>query len=426
MAPRRRDAHDANMDTTMTPPAEPSRPPPAPHHLTRSRVDRMLGGVAGGIARTYGFDPALVRIAFVVSTFVFGSGLIAYLVAWLVVPEADTDEPILTSAVREARRRPADRRVWVGGALVCFGVFVFAGQHGFRGVSRLFWPVALIGGGAAVLLLRDRPDHLPGPDTGQPADVAARSTPVTPATLVTPSTSDVSDAPPPPPSAYPPSLPWPEPPKPRLPKRRRERSMLGRFTWSALLVVAGSAWLLDLTGAVGVDIRFVFAIELAIVGLALFVGSWFGRARGLIALGLLLTFCTGTLAALDVPVRGDIGEQIVRPSSIGDLSAGYRLAIGHLELDLSGTTLDRVAHRVTLTDAIGYIEVIVPADARVEVIARSDLGSVDILGRPQSGGSHAHADVIDDPAAATGPRIVIDAHVGFGAVKVRRSEGIAP
>jgi hypothetical protein len=176
---------------------------------------------------------------------------------------------------------------------------------------------------------------------------------------------------------------------------------------------------------VGVDARFVLAIELAIVGLALLVGTWFGRSRGLIAVGLLLTLFAGTFAALDVPLRGDIGEHIVRPAAISELDSRYRLAIGHLKLDLNGTTLDGRAHRVVLTDAIGYIEVDVPANARVEVKARSDVGSLDILGRPEVGGTHTHSDVVDDPPGTSGPRIVIDAHVGFGAIKVSRSQRIS-
>jgi len=201
--------------------------------------------------------------------------------------------------------------------------------------------------------------------------------------------------------------------------------MLGRLTWSALLIVAGGAWLVDLTGAVGVDARFVLAIELAIVGLALLVGTWFGRSRGLIAVGLLLTLFAGTFAALDVPLRGDIGEHVIRPTAISELDSRYRVAIGHLKLDLDGTTLDGRAHRVVLTDAIGYIEVNVAANARVEVKARSDVGSLDILGRPEVGGTHAHSDVVDDPPGTSGPRIVIDAHVGFGAIKVSRSQRIS-
>lgn len=197
--------------------------------------------------------------------------------------------------------------------------------------------------------------------------------------------------------------------------------MLGRFTWSALLIVAGGAWLIDLTGIASVDVRVAFAAELAVVGLALLVGAWFGRSRGLIVIGLLLTLVAGTLSAIDVPMRGDIGETIVHPSSLVRLDGHYHLAIGHLELDLNGTRLDGTSRKVVLTDAIGFIEVFVPANARVEIKARSDVGAVRVLGRPEVSGTHAHIDVVDDPPGAKGPRIVIDAHVGFGAIKVART-----
>jgi phage shock protein C len=52
--------------------------------------DRMIGGVCAGIAEHYGWDPTLVRVAFVVLT-VFSSafpGLLVYLALWLIMPEA--------------------------------------------------------------------------------------------------------------------------------------------------------------------------------------------------------------------------------------------------------------------------------------------------------------------------------------------------
>jgi phage shock protein PspC (stress-responsive transcriptional regulator) len=440
----------------MTPPTEPDAgqsnpggprpdsPNPAPRErpLTRSRSDRMLAGVAGGIARKYDFDAALVRLAFVVITILsFGTAVVAYIVAWLVVPEADADEPALTTAVRHARRRPLDRRFWIGAVLVVAGANALADQYGFHfgPFSRVFWPMVLIGGGAAVLLLRDRDhrEHPSGPGSGATVEpVTAPAAPTDPAAPPTgdpdPVTSDApggadatfasvpDDPPPPPPSAYPPSLPWPEAPPPRPPRVRRERSMLGRLTWSALLIVAGGAWLIDLTGLANVDVRVAFAVELGVVGVALLVGAWFGRSRGLIATGLLLTLFAGTLSAIDVPMRGDIGEHIVHPAAIGQLDGRYRLAVGHLELDLTGTRLDGTRHKVELTDAIGFIEVLVPANARVEIKARSDVGAVRVLGRPEISGTHSHIDVVDDPPGSTGPRILIDAHVGFGAIKVAR------
>jgi phage shock protein C len=55
--------------------------------LYRSNKDKMLGGVAGGLAEYFSIDPTLVRIIFVVSLFVGGAGVIAYIILWIVVPE---------------------------------------------------------------------------------------------------------------------------------------------------------------------------------------------------------------------------------------------------------------------------------------------------------------------------------------------------
>jgi phage shock protein C len=55
--------------------------------LTRSTSDRMLAGVAGGLANYLGLDPTILRIAFVVLTVFGGSGLILYIVFWLLMPE---------------------------------------------------------------------------------------------------------------------------------------------------------------------------------------------------------------------------------------------------------------------------------------------------------------------------------------------------
>ncbi len=55
--------------------------------LYRSNKDKMLGGVAGGLAEYFAIDPTLVRIIFVVSLFAGGAGVLAYIILWIVVPE---------------------------------------------------------------------------------------------------------------------------------------------------------------------------------------------------------------------------------------------------------------------------------------------------------------------------------------------------
>ncbi len=54
--------------------------------LYRSRSERMIAGVCGGLGQYFGIDPTLVRLAFVVIALAVGSGLLAYLILWIIVP----------------------------------------------------------------------------------------------------------------------------------------------------------------------------------------------------------------------------------------------------------------------------------------------------------------------------------------------------
>lgn len=54
--------------------------------LYRSESDRILGGVCGGIAEKYDMDPSLVRLVAALLVLSAGSGLLAYLLAWLIIP----------------------------------------------------------------------------------------------------------------------------------------------------------------------------------------------------------------------------------------------------------------------------------------------------------------------------------------------------
>lgn len=55
--------------------------------LYRSRNDRKVAGVCGGLAQYFNFDPTLMRVLFVVLALLGGPGLLIYLVLWIVVPE---------------------------------------------------------------------------------------------------------------------------------------------------------------------------------------------------------------------------------------------------------------------------------------------------------------------------------------------------
>jgi phage shock protein PspC (stress-responsive transcriptional regulator) len=56
--------------------------------LYRSKSDRVLGGVCAGIANYFKIDPVLVRLIWVIFTLLsIGLGIVAYLIAWIIVPE---------------------------------------------------------------------------------------------------------------------------------------------------------------------------------------------------------------------------------------------------------------------------------------------------------------------------------------------------
>ena len=80
---------------TPTAAAPPPPPPPGgePRRLTRSRDDRVLGGVAAGIAKYFGIDPVIVRILTVVLVFFGGAGVLLYIAALLLVPNEGEPPP---------------------------------------------------------------------------------------------------------------------------------------------------------------------------------------------------------------------------------------------------------------------------------------------------------------------------------------------
>jgi phage shock protein PspC (stress-responsive transcriptional regulator) len=60
--------------------------------LYRSRTDRKLAGVCGGLGEYFNVDPTLVRVLFVLATLAGGPGLLLYIVLWLVMPEASDEK----------------------------------------------------------------------------------------------------------------------------------------------------------------------------------------------------------------------------------------------------------------------------------------------------------------------------------------------
>jgi phage shock protein PspC (stress-responsive transcriptional regulator) len=79
---------------------------PAARQLRRSADDRMLAGVAGGIARYLDIDVTLVRVIIAALALINGAGLALYAAAWLLIPEDGQDQSLAAAWIAGRQRRP--------------------------------------------------------------------------------------------------------------------------------------------------------------------------------------------------------------------------------------------------------------------------------------------------------------------------------
>jgi phage shock protein PspC (stress-responsive transcriptional regulator) len=132
---------------------------PAPRRLERSREDRVIAGVCGGVGEYFGVDAVLIRIAALVLVFAGGAGILLYLIGWVAMPEAaDTESPLPDTPPEGAPFPgvPADRTpgaVVLGLVFVALGAFFLADEIWSDFLSwKYVWPVALIAVGGVVIL----------------------------------------------------------------------------------------------------------------------------------------------------------------------------------------------------------------------------------------------------------------------------------
>jgi phage shock protein PspC (stress-responsive transcriptional regulator) len=113
----------ATSSPTSPAPGEPPSPPP-PRRLTRSRTDRMIGGVAGGLADYFDLDPVLIRLAWVALVIFAGTGILLYIIAWVIIPEEPLDS---TGQPRSARPPSAHAASGTSGAVVLAVILIVIG-----------------------------------------------------------------------------------------------------------------------------------------------------------------------------------------------------------------------------------------------------------------------------------------------------------
>lgn len=120
---------------------------PTPARLTRSRTDRKVGGVAAGMAEYMNIDPAWMRIAWL-ALLVLGPGVVLYIVAWIILPEADIASPAQLASTTQRRE---SGQLIIGGLLVAIGGALFA-DHYLPWMKELILPAVLIAVGTGVVI----------------------------------------------------------------------------------------------------------------------------------------------------------------------------------------------------------------------------------------------------------------------------------
>ena len=136
--------------------------------LYRSRKEKMIGGVCGGLAEYFDIDPVFVRILFVVAVFAGGSGVLAYIICWIIIPEQPSAAAPATPAPAPTQPdssqpppapAPTEHR---GGASVGIVLVIIGGlflAHNFLPHFHFgdLWPLILILLGVAILSKTSRP-----------------------------------------------------------------------------------------------------------------------------------------------------------------------------------------------------------------------------------------------------------------------------
>lgn len=442
---------------------EPTRgaaPPFASRYgLVRPLQGRYAAGVCAALGRATRTDPVLWRVVLAVLLCFMGIGALLYLAIWLLTPEeGDTASPI-EAVLGRGRSSMSPVMVTLLGLVVVFLLILILPR-----------PLYLVLGGLtalAALLLISRsgagyppapaappptsptgsgaptgpaPGSAPTPAPGPAAPTAAPPPPTLapPAALAPPGTRPPAPAPPSPPAAAgdpagtgyrPPFAPYgpfagpaasASPAPPPAPRPPRERSSLPALIFFAALVVLGVLGMLDLTGVLGVPAAGYLAAALAVIGAGLVTGAWLGRARTLIALGVVLALALPAVHALGSwEAPENVGDLTWVPQNQAELTDDYALSFGSGHLDLRQVDFAEREREVTVRISFGEMQVRLPPEVAVEATVHSQFGDATVLGRSHDGISEG---TVSDPGSGDPAHgtLRLNLYVSFGDMDVRR------
>jgi phage shock protein PspC (stress-responsive transcriptional regulator) len=442
---------DASSSGQTPPPAYQQapayQPPPGPRvtsaevrdlaRLRRTVADRKVAGVAGGIARHLDIDPLIVRVAFVVLSLFGGAGLIVYAACWILLPEdGQLEQPL---GLDERSRSVA--LILVG----ILGVALLVGQWDW------FWvpgPLILIALVVWLVMSRRNESSTPvAPFTPPPGVPNAGPDAVTPeqrwasaASSVPSYDVPVEQQPTDEPTAYhqqpayaqatyqqpeyqqsayqPPAAPtYPTQylhPTPRNPRKRGPK--LFWFTMALAALAVGVVSIVDVSGAAVPDSTYP-AVVVGVVGLMLLVGAFYGRAGGLIFVGLVAAAGTAIGVASE---KVDSDRVEVVPQTSSEVLASYDYGWGEYVVDLSQVSdpdgLDGETVRITAEAA--ELDVVVPEDMDVTVIGRTNgPGGMTVFGE-ETGGIDTERTFTHDGGTDV-PELTLDLEIDFGHIDVR-------
>jgi phage shock protein PspC (stress-responsive transcriptional regulator) len=408
-----------------------------------------VAGVASGLARHLDVDPFWIRVAFVVLAITGGFGVILYIAGWVLIPEepyggvpfayGGMPAPPGAPPPPRAHGEGNDARLILGVVFLFIAALVLAGTFDFHDAG-LIWGAALIGIGV-LLLFGDsgfgRSPVAPPPAPGEPAQPAGFTPSAAGSFTSPPGTQTPSQTGQYAPSGFTPATPygyarpaygtppwsaaatqWP----PAAPPARGIR--LGTLTLALMLLVVGVAALLTSAGVLHMTVALGFGLAFIVLGAALIIGSRFGRAHWLIALGICLVPFAAAAVLIPEPLTGGVGQVRFAPQTVTALQPAYRLAAGQLTVDLSGIDLSDQSVTVTASDAVGQLIVIVPDGTAVDVTSKVGAGEIDILGTTNSGVQIAARSTGSTGGATTGT-LDLNLSVGCGQITVETADDLS-
>lgn len=137
--------------------------------IYRSRKESMIAGVCGGLGEYFDLDPIIFRIIFVLLIFAGGAGIIAYIIAWIIIPEVPETQALgkeakvsPTPGATAEESKPEKAKLLGGLILITVGtIFLLSNLFDWFSLGR-FWPAALIVIGIIIILkAKDRKNENP-------------------------------------------------------------------------------------------------------------------------------------------------------------------------------------------------------------------------------------------------------------------------